>query len=77
MLIVKVMLHAFSSFSDNVKLKFSILIYCIISLIYLTFFKMKTTITISSINDVIIIFETVDCLGFCEVARLKAPHKTL
>ena len=64
MLIVKVVLHAFSSFSDNVELKFSILIYCIILLICLTFFKMKTTVTISSINDVIIIFETIDCSDF-------------
>ena len=62
MLIIKVVLHAFSNFSNNVELKFSILIYCIILLTYLTFFKMKTTITILLINNVIIIFKTIDCL---------------
>ena len=61
MLIIKVMLYAFSNFSDNVELRFSTLICCIISLIYLTFFEMKTIITISSINDIIIISETIDC----------------
>ena len=64
MLIVKVVLYAFSSFSDNVELRFSILIYCIISLTYLAFFKVKTTITTSSINDMIVISKTIDCLNF-------------
>ena len=63
-LIVKVVLYAFSSFFDNDKSKFPILIYCIILLIYLTFFEMKTAITISSINDMIVIFKTIDCLSF-------------
>ena len=64
MLIVKVILHAFLNFFDNVELKFSILICCIILLTCLTFFEMKTTIITSSINDVIIIFKTIDCLNF-------------
>ena len=64
MLIAKVVLYAFLSFFNNVKLEFSILICCIIFLTYLTFFKMKTTITISSINDIIIIFEIIDCSNF-------------
>ena len=64
MLIVKVMLHAFSNFFDNVELRFLILIYCIILLIYLTFFEMKATVIILSINDIIIIFETIDCSDF-------------
>ena len=70
MLIVKVVLHAFSSFSDNVKLEFSILICYIILLTCLTFFEVKTTITISLINDVIVISETIDCLNF-DVFNLK------
>ena len=61
MLIIKIMLYAFLNFFDNVRLRFSILIYCIILLTYLTFFEIKATVTISSINNVIIISETVDC----------------
>ena len=64
MLIVKIVLYAFSNFSDNVKSRFPILIYCIILLTYLTFFEMKATITISSINDVIIISKIIDCSDF-------------
>ena len=64
MLIVKNVLYAFLSFFDNVELRFPILIYYIILLIYLVFFKVKTIITISLINDMIIIFEIIDCLDF-------------
>ena len=63
MLIIKIMLHAFSNFSNNVESGFSILICCIILLTYLTFFEIKATITVSSINDIIIISKTIDCLG--------------
>ena len=64
MLIVKIILHAFSSFFDNVRSRFSILICCIISLTCLIFFEVKTIITISSINDMIVISKTVDCSDF-------------
>ena len=64
MLIVKAVLYAFSSFSDNVELRFPILICYIILLICLTFFKMKTTVTISLINDVIVISKTIDYSDF-------------
>ena len=64
MLIFKVMLHVFSSFFNNVKLEFPILICCIILLIYLIFFEVKATIIISLINDIIIISEAIDCSDF-------------
>ena len=64
MLIIKIVLHAFSSFFDNVELEFLILICYIILLICLTFFEIKTIIIILSINNVIVIFEAIDCLDF-------------
>ena len=64
MLIVKVVLHVSSSFSNNVESEFSILIYYIILLTYLTFFEVKTIITISLINDIMIISKTIDCSDF-------------